>query len=139
MPRISAANEQAVRALVPRAECPMEGAFLGRRAVTTCTSAISLIHLTYNTDDSTWLWAWENPSVADSLTAHSIVVSQYVEKRKIAELTTPKLQTAEEKAWEFSALTCKRGKYQGVYRGPAGPTMVFITFGEVRLKKRRGQ
>lgn len=91
---------------------------------------------TYNTDDGTWLWAWQNPSLADSMTTHSIVVRQYGEKRKIAELTTPKLGISEEKAWELAAVTCKLGNYQGVYRGPAGPTMVFITFGDVRLQKR---
>ena len=48
-----------------------------------------------------------------------------------------KLVTTEDKAWEMTALTCKLGGYQGAYRGPAGQTMVFITFGEVQLQKQK--
>ena len=92
---------------------------------------------TYNTDDSTWLWAWDNPSIAEPLAAHAQLVRQYGQRRGIGELTTRKLQITEEKAWELAALTCKLGNYQGVYRGPAEPTLVFITFGEVTLQKRR--
>lgn len=90
---------------------------------------------TYNTEDNTWLWAWRNSSIDPALTAHSTIVRQYGERRKIAELTTAKLEISEEKAWELAALTCKLGQFQGVYRGPSGPTMVFITFGGVQLKK----
>jgi hypothetical protein len=90
---------------------------------------------TYNTDDSTWLWAWDNPSVEQKLAAHARVVRQYGNQRGIAELTTRKLVITEEKAWELAALTCKLGDNQGVYRGPAGATMVFITFGEVTMEK----
>jgi hypothetical protein len=92
---------------------------------------------TYNTDDGTWLWAWDNDSIVETLAAHAKLVREYGGKRKIAELTTRKLKITEEKAWELAALTCKLGDYQGVYRGPAGATMVFITFGEVKMEKRR--
>jgi hypothetical protein len=92
---------------------------------------------TYNTDDSTWLWAWDNPSIAEPLAAHAKLARQYGERRRVAELTTHKLTITEEKAWELAALTCKLGNDQGVYRGPAGPTMVFITFGEVTLEKQQ--
>jgi hypothetical protein len=90
---------------------------------------------TYDTDDGTWLWAWDNPSIAAPLTAHAKVVREYGKRRGIAELTTRKLKITEDKAWELAALTCKLGKDQAVYRGPAGATMVFITFGEVTLTK----
>jgi hypothetical protein len=59
------------------------------------------------------------------------------QQRKITELTTPKMEMTEDKAWELAALTCKLGNHQGAYRGPAGPTMVFITFGEVKMQKGR--
>jgi hypothetical protein len=101
------------------------------------TTAPAQIAGTYNTDDGTWLWAWQNPSVAEPLTAHATLVRQYGARKKLDELTTPKLEITEEKAWELAALTCTLGGHQGVYRGPAGPTMVFITFGEVRMEKRR--
>lgn len=89
----------------------------------------------YNTKDRTWLWAWANPSVVEALAAHAKLVRDYGTKRKIAELTTRKLKITEDKAWELAALTCRIGKFQGAYRGPAGATMVFITFGEVTVEK----
>jgi len=92
---------------------------------------------TYNTDDSTWLWAWDNPSIAEQLTAHATLARQYGERRGIAEPTTRKLNITEDKAWELAALTCKLGNDQGAYRGPSDQTMVFITFGEVTLEKQQ--
>ena len=45
------------------------------------------------------------------------------------------MATTENKCWEFAALTCKLCNDQGAYRGPAGATMVFITFGGVTVTK----
>lgn len=89
----------------------------------------------YNSADGTWLWAWDNPSIDPKLAAHSKIVREYGEKNGIEELTSPKLSVNEKKCWEFAALACKLGKNQGVYRGPDGDTKVFITFGEVAMKK----
>jgi hypothetical protein len=50
-------------------------------------------------------------------------------------LTTQKLECTEDEAWEFTALACKLGNAQGGYRGPMGPTLVFMTFGKVSLSK----
>ena len=91
----------------------------------------------FNLDDKTWLWSWDNPSVEPALTAHAKLTQRYGQQRGIPELTTRKMVTTEEKAWEMTALTCKLGGYQGAYRGPAGQTMVFITFGDVQLQKQK--
>ncbi len=99
-------------------------------------SAAAQIVGTYNVDDGTWLWAWDNPTVRPKLTKHAKLTKQYGQRRKIPELTTSKLSTTEEKCWEFAALTMKLGGHQCAYRGPAEGTMVFITFGEVELGKR---
>ncbi len=90
---------------------------------------------TYNTASGTWLQAWDNPSIDPKLTFHAGMTREYAEKRGISDLTKPKMATTENKCWEFAALTCKLGNDQGAYRGPAGATMVFITFGSVTLKK----
>jgi hypothetical protein len=100
-------------------------------------SAPAQIAGSFNTVDSTWLWSWANPSVEPNLAAHARIAQEYGKRRNAAELTTPKLTTTESKAWELAAVTCKLGGYQGAYRGPAGQTMVFITFGEVRMKMQK--
>jgi Family of unknown function (DUF6882) len=58
------------------------------------------------------------------------------ERFGVPSLTTRKLKCTEEKAWEFTALACKLCKRQGGYRGPDGPALVFMTFGDVSVTKR---
>jgi hypothetical protein len=89
----------------------------------------------YNTADGTWLWAWDNPSTDDALRTDSIALREYGRKHKIEALTTPKLECEESDCWELAALACMLGKQQGAYRGPAGATFVFMTFGKVTMSK----
>jgi hypothetical protein len=99
------------------------------------TSAPAQIVGSFNTVEGTWLWAWDNESVNPKLRVHAALTREYGEKHGIGELTSRKISTTEDKCWEFAALTCHLGNYQGAYRGPGGDTMVFITFGEVKLQK----
>jgi hypothetical protein len=98
------------------------------------TCAVQIIG-TYNTEDGTWLWGWDHPSVAAPLQDHAKRVKSYGEQHSIAALTTQKLACQESTAWEFAALACKLCSAEGAYRGPAGPALVYMTFGNVRLSK----
>ncbi|HEX7721702.1 MAG TPA: hypothetical protein VF397_06060 [Pyrinomonadaceae bacterium] len=91
---------------------------------------------TYNTDDHTWLWAWANPSIEDRLKADALTVRKYGEEHHVARLTQRKWTGTEDDAWAMAALAVKLCGEQGAYRGPAGPTKVFIAFGEVTLSKK---
>ena len=83
--------------------------------------------------DSSWLWAWANPSIADALKHDSQRVRDYGQQQKIARLTSAEWPGTEADAWSMAALACKLCEAQGVYRGPAGTALVFITFGKVEL------
>lgn len=100
----------------------------------TATAPVQIIG-TLNTDDSTWLWAWDNPSVEAPLQEHALKVKAYGEQNGIAALTTRKLRCSEDEAWELAALACKLCEAHGGYRGPAGATRVLMTFGKVKLGK----
>ncbi|QDU58008.1 hypothetical protein Pan181_42330 [Aeoliella mucimassa] len=89
---------------------------------------------TYDTTNSTWLWSWDNRSIEPALTEDASKLREYGQAHDLEELTTRKLDITEEKCWEFTALACKLCEAQGGYRGPAGTTMVFMTFGEPRLE-----
>jgi len=91
---------------------------------------------TYNTEDHTWLWAWANSSIEDKLKADSLKVRKYGEDHHIDRLTQPKWVGTEDDAWAMVALAVKLSGEQGGYRGPAGATHVFITFGKVALSKK---
>lgn len=91
---------------------------------------------TYNSEDHTWLWAWANPSIDEKLKKVSLKVRTYGQENKIERLTKSKWVGTEEDAWAMAALAVKLGEEQGAYRGPAGTTLVFISFGEVKLSKK---
>jgi len=93
---------------------------------------------TYNTLDQTWLWAWDHPSVVPALQNHAWKVCAYGEDQGIERLTTRKFTCSETEAWELTALACKLCEAQGAYRGPAGTTLVFMTFGTVTLSASQG-
>ena len=90
---------------------------------------------TWLADDSTWLWAWDNPSIAARLTADARRVRQFGHDNALPRLTRAKIGCPESEAWRFAALAMHLCGAQGVYRGPAGPTGIFLSFGDVRLSK----
>ena len=96
------------------------------------TCAVQIIG-TFNTNDSSWLWAWDHPSVQPSLAKHATRLREYGETNHIDTLTTRKLFVSEEQCWEFTALACKLNEAQGGYRGPTGTVRVFMTFGKPKL------
>jgi hypothetical protein len=104
----------------------------------TATAAAQIIG-TYSTESGTFLWGWDHPSVLPSLKEHARRVREYGEQHGIAALTTRKLECEESDAWEFTALACHLCRAQGAYRGPAGPALVFMTFGEVTLSQPQGK
>lgn len=102
---------------------------------TTATADIQIIG-TYNTDDGTWLWGWDHPSVSESLGQHAKLAKAFGEEHGLAEYTNRKIECSEDDGWEFTAVAGRLGNANGAYRGPAGNTLVFMTFGPVNLKKR---
>jgi hypothetical protein len=98
----------------------------------TATAPVQIVG-TYNSEDGTWLWGWDHPSVVPALQEDAKRVRDYGCKHGIKRLTTRKLACTEDEAWELAALACKLCDAQGAYRGPAGTTFVFMTFGEVTL------
>lgn len=91
---------------------------------------------TFDSHSKTWLWAWANPSVDADLKRDSLRVLDYGRQHGIEQLTTPKWPADETDGWRMAALANRLCSSNGAYRGPAGNTMVFMTFGEIKLEKR---
>ncbi len=90
----------------------------------------------FNGQDGSWLWAWANPSLLDPIKRDSIKVREYGEQHKIQRLITAKWPAEESDGWNMTALASRLCGSNGAYRGPAGATFVFFTFGEIQLAKR---
>ena len=101
----------------------------------TMVTAPAQIIGSFSTNDNTWLWAWDNPSIVDAMKRDALKVKQYGEERGIEKLTTRKWTGTEEDAWAMTALAVKLTGAQGAYRGPSGNSYVFMTFGEVKISK----
>ena len=89
---------------------------------------------TYNTEDGTWLWGWDHPSIPPSAAANARLAREFGEQYGLNEYTTRKIECGEDLAWEFAAVACHLAGAQGVYRGPDGPARVFMTFGTVTIQ-----
>ncbi|MEO5960415.1 MAG: DUF6882 domain-containing protein [Opitutaceae bacterium] len=90
----------------------------------------------FDSREGSWMWAWGNSSIADSLARGSVQVREYGEQHRIRRLTTPSCPAEEMDGWHMAALANRLCESNGVYRGPAGTTFVFFTFGEVQLTKK---
>jgi hypothetical protein len=90
---------------------------------------------TYNTVDSTFLWAWDHPSIPEELSTASQLTREFGEKHVLTDYISRKVDCDEATAWEYAAVTNHLAGMQGVYRGPSGTTHVFFVFGEVTLSK----
>ncbi len=88
---------------------------------------------TYNTQDETWLWAWDNPSIVDALTLHARGLKKFGEENELKLLVQRKWIGEESDAWDMTALAVKLCDAQGAYRGPTGDTNVYMTFGKVQV------
>ena len=90
----------------------------------------------FDSREGSWMWAWANSSIANSLTRDSVRVREYGEQHHIRRLTTPSWPGEEMDGWHMAALANRLSESNGVYRGPAGMTFVFFTFGQVQLSKK---
>jgi NTF2 fold immunity protein len=109
-----------------------QGQIVFRHEGITATAPVQIIG-TFSSDDSTWLWGWDHPSVVPGLQEHARRVLEYGKQNGIKRFMTRKLACSENEAWEFAAVACKLCGAQGAYRGPAGKAFVFMTFGNVTL------
>ena len=90
----------------------------------------------FDSTTSEWLWAWANPSIAEPLKRDSLKVKEYGQKHQITRLTSSEWFGKEDDAWSMTALASKLCEAEGAYRGPAGTSFVFMTFGKVELSKK---
>jgi hypothetical protein len=90
---------------------------------------------TFNSNDSTWLWGWEHPSVSESLSHAARLARDFGEQYGLDQYTLRKVRCSQDDAWQFTAVALHLSEATGSYRGPSGSTFAFMTFGEVTIRK----
>jgi len=91
---------------------------------------------TFNSENGTFLWGWDHPSVVEPLRKHAKLARQFGLDNDLAFYTERMVEWTEDDAWEFTAVAARLGEANGVYRGPAGTAIVFMTIGEVKLSRK---
>ena len=91
---------------------------------------------TYNTEDNTWLWGWDHPSVSESLSVAAQKVRDFGTEYHLEALTTRKLEISMEDAWGFAALACYLSGGEGCYTGSADTTKIFMVYGTVTISNK---
>ncbi|MFA7293581.1 MAG: DUF6882 domain-containing protein [Rhodocyclaceae bacterium] len=83
---------------------------------------------TYNTENGTFLWGWDHPSVPEPLRRAARRMHEYGKREGFERLTTRTLACTENDAWEFTAAAALLDGVTGAYRGDAGGKMVYMSF-----------
>jgi hypothetical protein len=90
---------------------------------------------TYNSKDGTFLWGWDHPSVPQPLRAHAKLALEWGKSNNLPAFTSRKVVCTEDEAWSFAAVANRLAGANGAYKGPSGSTLVFMTFGQVKISK----
>lgn len=91
---------------------------------------------TTNSDDGSFLWGWDHPSVPPELAEHAELARAFGEAHGLPEYSNRKVECDDMQAWEFAAVAMRLGGASGTYRGQASETAsVWMTFGAVTLSQ----
>lgn len=89
---------------------------------------------TYDSEDGSWLWGWDHPSVPEALAQDAWLVRDFGERHGLARYLTRKINCTEDEAWQFTALACHLAQASGAFRGPSGTTFAFMTFQQPTIR-----
>lgn len=90
---------------------------------------------TYNTENGTFLWSWDHPSVEEPLQAHAQLAKEFGEIHGLTQYTERIIECTQDDAWTFTAVAARLANANGAYRGPAGTALIYMTFGEIKIVK----
>lgn len=91
---------------------------------------------TYDTNNNTWLWGWDHPSVSEPLGEAARRVKAFGEQYGQENLTTRKITASMDDAWAFTALACYLSAAEGGYSGSSGSTRVMMVYGQVTISEK---
>jgi hypothetical protein len=88
---------------------------------------------TLNTQDQTFLWAWDHPSIPQPLRKSALEVKALGSQFDEPAFINRQMACSELDAWKLTALATALTQADGAYRGNANGTWVYFTFHRPRL------
>jgi hypothetical protein len=102
-------------------------------------SAPAQILGSWNSEVGSFVWSWDNASVADALCVTASDVRAYGAEHGIGALTSSPLELDEGRVRDLVALAFRIGRCTGLYAHFDGTLASYITFGEVTLEEAGGR
>ena len=93
----------------------------------------------WNSEVGSFVWSWDNGSIADALCETASNVRAYGAEHGIGALTTSPLQLDEEKVRDLVALAFRVGRCTGLYAHFDGTLASYFAFGKVTLEEAGGR
>jgi hypothetical protein len=88
---------------------------------------------TRDTENDTWLWGWDHPSVKPELAQAADKMRQFGEERHSTTLTIRQGPCTDDQAWLFAHLAVGLGLGDYVYRATSGTTQVFLLLTDITV------
>lgn len=80
---------------------------------------------------NTWLWSWDNGSIARQNSCLMLKVREFGEANGIAKLTAPKFPADEEEGWRMTAIAASVLDSRGGFLGPLDGLYIYLVMQEV--------
>ena len=91
----------------------------------------------YNYEDGSFLWAWDNPSLELEIVLQSLEVKKFGKEHGFKSFIDGKIYISEKRAWEFAAVANRLTNTNGIYSADTGGPRVFLSFGEVSINSKQ--
>ncbi len=93
---------------------------------------------TYSLDSKTWMWAWGNHSLPDSIKTNSLQLRSLGFEKNIRKLAMGHWPAEEVDCWEVTSIMANHMNAKGVYRAVSEELMTFMVISEIKwVKKKR--
>jgi hypothetical protein len=90
---------------------------------------------TYNTNDNSFMWGWDHPSVPENLAQHALLAKKWGTNVNEPDYATLQISCSEDEVWKMSAVVNRLAEANGVYRGDSNGTFVFMTMDTLKVSK----
>ena len=85
----------------------------------------------FNSESSTWMWAWANEGFPQDLRTKAAQLRQLEEKTGFEIFGNEMSEIDEDMTWEIAGMALSMLNLQGVYRGPVNNTQYFYAIDNV--------
>jgi hypothetical protein len=93
----------------------------------------------YSTESNTWLWAWANESLVESIKSKSRALRKIGMDQNVIKLASARWSAVEDDGWEMTAIMAKECKAIGTYRTSDKDSFTYMIVHEAKWLDKQNQ